>query len=445
MSYRVLVDRTSHSRDRSPPVRAGRTSRRTRRRSRCAGDRRPLPRHEPRARHAGQRPLLPLHDVRPRTVPGERRDEAEAQPGFSAWDYARQRCIELCEAPPRSLPSRSGSARRAPRIARPRRAVPASIASILARTPRKVGEPGMRIVFDPTSITAAGPGRFEAAGRRRARTGWGRQSARSPGDGARPSAARRSRRRSVPLGWYLPSAGWQGSGRRRPRSIRSRRRGRLLQWRDTLVMGRWTGTARGPRLAALAVPAGDGRAGLPDRLRAVQEALQRRAPAVRADRAAHPRADLEWLWQRTFRAARAARHPRHRGRYRAAPAPDGSDLAVARAGRFKPNGDGTLLLLRPAGPLCGGRRGGRVDRLASARGRHAHCRERPRPRHGFAPPRPAHCRRLARDARRRAAPGAALVARTWLVAPGSASGRTSCSRCAPAPCLPRSAGAFGRH
>jgi hypothetical protein len=27
-------------------------------------------------------------------------DEAEAQPGFSSWDYARQRCIELCEAPP---------------------------------------------------------------------------------------------------------------------------------------------------------------------------------------------------------------------------------------------------------------------------------------------------------------------------------------------------------
>ena len=26
--------------------------------------------------------------------------EAEAQPGFSAWDYARQRCTELCDAPP---------------------------------------------------------------------------------------------------------------------------------------------------------------------------------------------------------------------------------------------------------------------------------------------------------------------------------------------------------
>ena len=28
-------------------------------------------------------------------------DEVETQPGFSAWDYARQRCSELCEAPPR--------------------------------------------------------------------------------------------------------------------------------------------------------------------------------------------------------------------------------------------------------------------------------------------------------------------------------------------------------
>ena len=26
--------------------------------------------------------------------------EAEAQPGFSAWDYARQRCMDLCEAQP---------------------------------------------------------------------------------------------------------------------------------------------------------------------------------------------------------------------------------------------------------------------------------------------------------------------------------------------------------
>ena len=27
-------------------------------------------------------------------------DEAEMQPGFSAWDYARERCGELCEALP---------------------------------------------------------------------------------------------------------------------------------------------------------------------------------------------------------------------------------------------------------------------------------------------------------------------------------------------------------
>lgn len=27
-------------------------------------------------------------------------DEIEMQPGFSAWDYARARCSELCDAPP---------------------------------------------------------------------------------------------------------------------------------------------------------------------------------------------------------------------------------------------------------------------------------------------------------------------------------------------------------
>ena len=29
-------------------------------------------------------------------------DGTEALPGFSAWDYARQRCSELCEAPPQA-------------------------------------------------------------------------------------------------------------------------------------------------------------------------------------------------------------------------------------------------------------------------------------------------------------------------------------------------------
>ena len=28
-------------------------------------------------------------------------DGADARPGFSAWDYARQRCSELCDAPSR--------------------------------------------------------------------------------------------------------------------------------------------------------------------------------------------------------------------------------------------------------------------------------------------------------------------------------------------------------
>jgi len=127
---------------------------------------------------------------------------------------------------------------------------------------------------------------------------------------------------------------------------------RLLQWRDTLVMAGWSGTARGPRLAALAsLPAAD-MPGLPDRLRAVQEALQRRAPAVERIELLTPRADLEWLWQRTFELLERRGTRVTEVDIAAAPAPDGSDLAVARAGRFKPNGDGTLLLLRPAGPLA---------------------------------------------------------------------------------------------
>ncbi|MGE5199249.1 MAG: PD-(D/E)XK nuclease family protein [Rhodospirillaceae bacterium] len=127
---------------------------------------------------------------------------------------------------------------------------------------------------------------------------------------------------------------------------------RLLQWRDTLVMGGWAGTARGPRLAALAsLPAADV-PGLPDRLRAVQRALERRAAPIGPLELLTPRADLEWLWQRTLDLLERRGTRVTEAEIAAAPAPEGSDLAVARAGRFKPSGDGTLILLRPAGPLA---------------------------------------------------------------------------------------------
>ena len=127
---------------------------------------------------------------------------------------------------------------------------------------------------------------------------------------------------------------------------------RLLEWRDTLVMGGWTGTAGGARLAALAsLPAADV-PGLPDRLRAVEEALHRRAPGVERIDVLTPRADLEWLWQRTLDLLERRGTCITELDLGTAPAPAGSDLAGARASRFKPSGDGSLILLRPAGPLA---------------------------------------------------------------------------------------------
>ena len=128
---------------------------------------------------------------------------------------------------------------------------------------------------------------------------------------------------------------------------------RLLQWRDTLVMGGWTGTARGERLAALAaLPAADV-PGLPDRLRAVNGALERLRPGIESVTLLSPRADLEWLWQRTLDLLEQRGILVAEAHLPAAPVQAGSDLAAgARGGLFKPAGDGSLVLVRPAGPLA---------------------------------------------------------------------------------------------
>lgn len=127
---------------------------------------------------------------------------------------------------------------------------------------------------------------------------------------------------------------------------------RLIQWRDTLAMGGWSGGGREPRLAALAELTADSPPGLPDRLKAIYGVLARRGADLESVELFAPREDLEPLWRRTLdlleqrgtRVIETALAP--------AATPAGTDLAGARAERFRPTGDGTLRLLRPTGPLA---------------------------------------------------------------------------------------------
>ena len=127
---------------------------------------------------------------------------------------------------------------------------------------------------------------------------------------------------------------------------------RLLQWRDTMAMGGWRGEGTQPRLAALAALMVDCAPGLPDRLWAINGELARRSPGIESVELFLPRSDLEPLWQQTLslleqRGTRVL----HTQLAASVPLP-GTDLAGARSQRFNPTGDGTVRLLRPAGPLA---------------------------------------------------------------------------------------------
>lgn len=124
---------------------------------------------------------------------------------------------------------------------------------------------------------------------------------------------------------------------------------RLLVWRDTLAMGGWNGEAREARLAALGALASHAAPGLPDRLAAILATLARRGPGIREVALGGPRADLAPAWRSVLEALE--RHGTHVGTLARPEAAATGDLAAARGASFAPAGDGTLTLLRPAGPM----------------------------------------------------------------------------------------------
>lgn len=124
---------------------------------------------------------------------------------------------------------------------------------------------------------------------------------------------------------------------------------RLLDWRDRLAMASWRGDAREPRLQALAQVTASAAPGLPDRLRAILGALERRGTGIERLTLLAPPDEFEPLWQQLF--AALARHGTQLVHAPLAPAPADGDLAHARAPGFAPAGDGSLVLLRPPGAL----------------------------------------------------------------------------------------------
>jgi len=124
---------------------------------------------------------------------------------------------------------------------------------------------------------------------------------------------------------------------------------RLIEWRDQLAMAGWQRGAREPRLLALAELTRQAPPGLPDRLAAITTVLQRRNPHIDELRLLAPAEQFEPLWQGVFTALAV-----HGARIEVAPpaaAPANGDLANARSAGFSPQGDGSLALLRPSGPL----------------------------------------------------------------------------------------------
>lgn len=124
---------------------------------------------------------------------------------------------------------------------------------------------------------------------------------------------------------------------------------RLLQWRDALALAGWNGEADQPRLVQLAQLSRSALPGLPDRLRWIAEAARKRESGVEELRLLTPRAEYEPLWRAVFDALEAS--GTRITEWSLAPAPAQGDLSAARSKGFVPKADGSLLLLRPPGPL----------------------------------------------------------------------------------------------
>ena len=123
----------------------------------------------------------------------------------------------------------------------------------------------------------------------------------------------------------------------------------LLAWRDELRMHGWRGDVATGRLGALASVTASVPPGVPDRWEAVAEALASRRAEVESLRLFEPLAELPAAIRRVI--GRLVEQGTVVGEEVPPVAAGAGDLASARRGRFAPQGDGSLQLLRAHGPL----------------------------------------------------------------------------------------------
>jgi hypothetical protein len=124
----------------------------------------------------------------------------------------------------------------------------------------------------------------------------------------------------------------------------------LLDWRDSLWVSGWRGESlRAGRLAALARVTADALPGMPDRVAAVADTLQRRGADIENLTLVEPTDDLPPIWRLVL--DRLAAKGTRVATTQLAPADARGDLAATQRLTFTPSADGTLQLLRTHGPL----------------------------------------------------------------------------------------------
>lgn len=125
---------------------------------------------------------------------------------------------------------------------------------------------------------------------------------------------------------------------------------RLLAWRDRLWLHGWRGEGVSQRLEALAKVTEGAGPGFADRLARVASALAKREPDLAWLGLFEDRSQLPLAWRLVVDALESKGTAIEA--IRLTPATAGGDLVAARNGVFSPFGDGSLQLLRPAGPLA---------------------------------------------------------------------------------------------
>lgn len=125
---------------------------------------------------------------------------------------------------------------------------------------------------------------------------------------------------------------------------------KLLTWRDRLCLHGWQGQPVTPLLKELAQVTKNVTPGFPDRMNDVCYILSKRRSDIAQISLCEPLEELPLAWRQVLKALQA--QGTEVEVIEPGTATPSGDLEAARKPGFKPTGDGSLQLLRPAGPLA---------------------------------------------------------------------------------------------